>query len=86
MQQVLVSMSGLHVAFGDEHFFQTVVTPSAVEALIDKMLLRLADFMLPQLPILLMDVEAGAILAHRTDASWAMALSRQHRQRLRRDN
>jgi hypothetical protein len=78
MAQVLLSLIGAHIAFCDDHVFQTEVQRNSVEALFEKMLLCLTDFISLPSPILPMEVEEGSILVHPTGASWAIALSRQH--------
>lgn len=64
-------------------FYQIAVSPLTVANLIDKIM---EITTLSHTPILPMEVEEGAILVQQEGTAWAMAISRQHRLRLRRDH
>jgi hypothetical protein len=84
MAQALMAAAGQHIGFSNDHFFQIAVPCESVETVFDNLLARLLALASPS-PILPMKIEAGAILVHPAGAPWALAVSRQHRQRLRRD-
>jgi hypothetical protein len=85
MAFALQSMEGQHIAYSSQHFFQLGLDPQDVRKLVTMALTFAQDF-LPHLhPPLPMEVEPGALVVHREGTSWAIALSQQHRQCLRRD-
>jgi hypothetical protein len=77
-------VGGSHIAFSRRHFFQLEIDPAAVQTLLDAVLGTHAQITSND-PILPMEVEEGALLVQSAGADWVVALSRQHRQRLRRD-
>ncbi len=84
MASALKLMEGLHIGLSREHFFQLAIDPLVLQALFNAVLGPRTEANIPT-RILPMEVENGALLVQRDGADWAVAISRQHRQRLRRD-
>jgi hypothetical protein len=78
-------VGGSHIAFSRRHFFHLDIDPVTVQTLLDAALGTHAQITSTD-PILPMEVEEGALLVQRAGADWAVVLSPQHRQCLRRDS
>jgi hypothetical protein len=76
-----LNMIGYHIGLSRDHFFCISPDPSVIKALVAAAL----DLPVPDVPRILlpMEVEEGALLVQPEGAAWAVAISRQHRQRLR---
>jgi hypothetical protein len=83
MASTLSLMAGLHIGLSREHFFQLAVDPLVLQALINAVLKPHTEVI--AFTLLPIEVEEGDLLIQRDGADSAVAISRQHRQRLRRD-